>query len=53
MNDNKTNAGSAEEKSALDLIEEALVGTHQEAPGADSEDDDDEVGPKVPGHRSP
>ncbi len=54
MNDNKTNTGSTEEKSALDLVEEALVGTHQEVPpnGA-SENEDDGDNPPVPGHRSP
>lgn len=59
MIEKKANAGTADEhKSDLDLIEEALVGTHQEVPRSDSEDEGnsegiDEVRPPVPGHRSP
>lgn len=42
----------AEEKSELDSVEEALVGSHQGEPGAEA-DSEGEPKPDVPGHRSP
>lgn len=59
MSRQNTNTGTDEEpKSDLDLVEEALVGTHQQLPGEGSEDDaqvggTDDDQPPVPGHRSP
>jgi hypothetical protein len=56
MNEEKTNPGTDDEgKSALDSVEEALVGTHQE-PVAEDEGDSEtgrDAAPSVPGHRSP
>lgn len=58
MSENKPNAGAEGDKSDLDLLEEALVGTHQEVPGSDGRDEAEaagsqDAGPPVPGHRSP
>jgi hypothetical protein len=56
MSEKKT-AGTGEDKSDLDLVEEAFVGTHQEVPRPDDEDEGDSEGvhdgPPVPGNRSP
>jgi hypothetical protein len=58
MSEKKTDEGPEGNKSDLELVEEALVGTHQEAPRHGGEDEAKPVGsheakPPVPGHRSP
>jgi hypothetical protein len=58
MSEKKMDEGPEGDKSDLDLVEEALVGTHQEVPRDAGEDGGEPVGshdgkPPVPGHRSP
>lgn len=58
MSEQQTNEGPEQgHKSDLDSVEEALIGTHQDEPRADPEDDDNErdhdARPDVPGHKSP
>ena len=56
MGEKESAATGDKKKSALDSIEEALVG-HDDAPSTnpdrDDPDRDDTDGPPVPGHRSP
>ena len=44
------------DKPALDSVEEALVGSHQEEPETEDQrksESDEDKGPPVPGHKSP